>query len=927
MSLSVWTKFSGWSFGVYPERVTTNIPLPVNNDAGVEYSIIAGKLPPGLRIVDNYIVGTPFEVSRSTEFTFCIRAQRNNEIADRTYKISIEGADPPEFITPEGDLPLGSNQQYFVLDSTYVDFQIEAIDFDTSTGQRLSFFISENDGELPPGLILTTDGRIVGFVQPVLSIKPEDGNGFYDTGAYDAVAYDFGYRSTNGYDSYIYDEVVYDFSIASRGPLKLNRNYEFYISVTDGDTVAKRKFKIFVVGDDYFRADNNVLLDGTGLFTADVTYLRAPIWITPKNLGTYRANNYLTFVLDIYDPKNVVFINESVNSEVFATAKQVLVTDNVIGSNSLTIYNIDPTTVPVTNYYISFNGLLVGATDKLFRVTDVTALSTPNSYRLTLDSALEATIPNDLTFLIGTLSTLPPGMSVDITNAEVFGRVPYQPAITKTYNFTITAKRLSDRDESARSSRTFTVQIIGEIDSVITWYTDSNLGTINANFVSTMSINATSTATNANVLYTVIDGKLPTGLSLDLSGEIIGKVNQYGETVRYRGLWFPNREYVLNDVVKYNNQYYKRISVYSANEAVFNPARWIEFQFTKSGLTTITDQIGTVTFDEQLTSIDRVYTFSVQARDQYGYSASIKEFTLTVVTPNTLTYSNIKVKPFLKLNQREIWKDFINDSSIFNPSSIYRPNDPNFGLQTELSMIVYGGIETTDAAKYISAMGLNHKKKRFHFGSVKKGTAVLLGTTTAVYEVIYVEMIDPIESNGKYINGKIRNNGIQSDQISADNNLSFWTAGFEKSNPLTIDQLLTLDELGMPYPDSPRPSITVTTDNTGYLASDPNQTTYYPNSITNWRSRIKTVGETERNYLPLWMRSIQPGDNKELGFTLCIPICYCKVGTGDNIILNIKFSNFDFKVLDYTVDRYIIDAVKGSTEDKYLIFRNDRITI
>jgi hypothetical protein len=76
------------------------------------------------------------------------------------------------------------------------------------------------------------------------------------------------------------------------------------------------------------------------------------------------------------------------------------------------------------------------------------------------------------------------------------------------------------------------------------------------------------------------------------------------------------------------------------------------------------------------------------------------------------------------------------------------------------------------------------------------------------------------------------------------------------------------------------------------------------------------------------MRSIQPGTYKELGFVLAVPICYCKVGTSANILANIKnLAPFDFKQLNYTVDRYIIDAVAGQTNDKYLVFRNDRITI
>jgi hypothetical protein len=136
-----------------------------------------------------------------------------------------------------------------------------------------------------------------------------------------------------------------------------------------------------------------------------------------------------------------------------------------------------------------------------------------------------------------------------------------------------------------------------------------------------------------------------------------------------------------------------------------------------------------------------------------------------------------------------------------------------------------------------------------------------------------------------------------------------------------------IDKLAVPAPDSQRPDPIITIDSNGYIVSNKNAGTFYPNSISNWRDRISQVGTKERNYLPLWMRSIQPGTRQELGFKLAIPLCYCKAGTADDIILNIKYSGFDFKLLDYTADRYIIDSVEGQTTDKYLVFRNDRITV
>jgi sulfatase maturation enzyme AslB (radical SAM superfamily) len=47
----------------------------------------------------------------------------------------------------------------------------------------------------------------------------------------------------------------------------------------------------------------------------------------------------------------------------------------------------------------------------------------------------------------------------------------------------------------------------------------------------------------------------------------------------------------------------------------------------------------------------------------------------------------------------------------------------------------------------------------------------------------------------------------------------------------------------------------------------------------------------------------------------------------NNINNALKTNAFDFKLLDYTADRYIIDAVEGQTSDKYLVFKNDRITV
>jgi len=64
-----------------------------------------------------------------------------------------------------------------------------------------------------------------------------------------------------------------------------------------------------------------------------------------------------------------------------------------------------------------------------------------------------------------------------------------------------------------------------------------------------------------------------------------------------------------------------------------------------------------------------------------------------------------------------------------------------------------------------------------------------------------------------------------------------------------------------------------------------------------------------------------------LGFTLAVPLAYCKPGTADAILSAIRVSEFDFRQFDLEVDRFVIDAVEGSSEDSYILFANQEFTL
>jgi len=933
MLLTVWTEPSGYTFTnngqPFPEQYALDIALPAHNDPGVVYSVISGELPGGIEIVGNHIKGSPYIVSNLITYQFCIRASatatssagrltngsfisggtvvgtfltgmtltgknipvgtyivadngngtyainvttripsvavNGSGFADRTFSMQVNGVNAPEFITPAGELAIGVHHQLYALDQSYISYQIEGFDLNVLLGNNLKYFIASGDGQLPPGLTLSDNGLISGYIlpNPQTVVTPADGSGTFDEAYFDAAGYDFALIPTDGYDSYEYEDVRFDYSSPAVLPSSLNQNYQFKVTLTDGITFSQRIFKIFVLGTDSFKADSTVLDGFAGSFTADATFLRSPVWLTNSNLGTFRSNNYITVPVALYDNSNTLFRLETTNMEVYAVTKRVTLTDNKIGGTSITVTNLSA--IPTIGQYLTFDNYISGATGFVYQISNVVSLGN-SYYRLTVTSPLLLDLLDLSAFYIGTLSKLPPGTDFDIQTGEIFGRVPYQPQITLPYKFTITASRLDanpSRTDHVDTSKTFNIVILGSVTSEITWKSPSNLGTIPANYTCTLDVSASSNVPNATVLYYLTGGSLPPGLSLNTDGEIIGIPNQY-----------------------YNS---------STGEL---------------GLTTFDN--GRLTLDHVETTVDRVYTFTVTASDQYQYSALPKTFTITVLTPNTVPYSNITTQPFLAPTQRAAWQAFINDTNIFTPSSIYRISDPNFGIQSNLSMLVYAGIETTAAAAYVGAIGLGVKRKRFKFNSVKTASAVDPTTGDTVYEVVYVQMSDPLEVNGKHLPLSFKTYNTAPETITVDDSNSIWSTN-----------LSDLTALG----SAVRPEYNITVDSTGYESSNPNTNTYYSNSITNWQERLSTVGVSERNYLPLWMRSIPSGSKEELGYVLCVPLCFCKPGTSATIALNIKHSGFNFNSIDYTVDRFTISAVTGYTSDKYLVFRNDRITV
>jgi len=294
--------------------------------------------------------------------------------------------------------------------------------------------------------------------------------------------------------------------------------------------------------------------------------------------------------------------------------------------------------------------------------------------------------------------------------------------------------------------------------------------------------------------------------------------------------------------------------------------------------------IGEITqFDGGNTTFDLDYRFTVRARDFSGVAQREKDFTISIQSDTSISYANVFVKAMQKKEKRLNWFDFITDATIFKPNDIYRYGDRNFGVQAELKMLLFAGIESVDAVSFVQALSKNHYRKRLQFGEVKLAKGRDPETQETLYEAIYVDIIDPYEKEGKSISETVN----LSDKIESKVLVSY--------DAIKIDS------------DTP-------------LVSDSDHQRIFPNSIKNMRRRVKNVGERDREFLPLWMRSIQDNTFVEPGYTKALVLCYAKPGTGLNIMARIRASQFDFKTIDFEVDRYIIDIIDGNIEDKYLAF-------
>jgi len=287
MAQPQWVTPAG-SLGTIAENIFYQIIVQATDSDGgtITYSLQAGSLPEGIQVLTNGTVegvpfpysrvqGVPIEVAEDVTSNFVIRASVTSNgttrINDRTFSLTVTGQDAPVFTTPAGNLGT-------FYDGDQIDIDIQYSDADPND----TVVVALESGSLPPGLTVSSTGKISGYILPVAPLPETAIAGFDRSGT-------------------SFSEFPFDFTTRS-----ISLTYEFTLSIDDGKEQSQRTFDMYVVSRDSLTADTLDFTGDTLLITSDVLPARTPIitnypQATTDNvagfIGTFRDDNFFAYQL------------------------------------------------------------------------------------------------------------------------------------------------------------------------------------------------------------------------------------------------------------------------------------------------------------------------------------------------------------------------------------------------------------------------------------------------------------------------------------------------------------------------------------------------------------------------------------------------------------------------------------------------------
>jgi len=688
-----------------------------------------------------------------------------------------------------------------------------------------------------------------------------------------------------GYDLTPIYTLPYDFVVSA-----ISKNYQFTLEVSDGKSSNLRTFEFFVYDRGSLTADNTVITADNTVVTADETTERRPFIVNsePSNLGTVRGDNYYAY--------------QFIGNDFDTPSLQYAISINQ-GSGLPPNLELDP----VTGWYYGYipdKGIT--EVDYSFNIVTYQAefVGTP--------LVCSATEFGTNRITCASTEQIGPGQPIVFTGTAFGGivaaptKVYYVLSVVNATQFTVTERlgsttpgtlttasgSMSANLVVASDPYPYTISISGAVDAEVTWLTDADLGTIDNGDTSLLKVEAVNRG-GRELTYRLRSGafnELPQGLELLPTGEIAGRVSFNTFAVDLGATTFDQNS------TTWDSRFTFTVNAYAQDteQILFNveSVRVVDggTGYSDSSLPVIefSTPVGASAFAAQagnVTVVGGAITSVDVASAGAGYTAPP-----TITITEGFGGTGYDLVPVMRATGV---RDVVSVFKTFTVRVRRAYNKPYQNLEVQ-------AMPPANDRELIAEL-LNNDNI-FVPDYIFRPTDPYFGKADrVVYQHAFG--LSP-DTQDRYVESLYLNHywkelvlgSIETAQaLDADGNVVYEVVYSRIIDDLVNNQGTSVGKIvNLAYP---------ITDPLGQQLLQ-----VYPNSLDDMRDQVIDVVGQISNKLPLWMTSKQ-ADGRVLGFTPAWVMCYVKPGRARQIAYYIatQFSQ-QLNLVDFKVDRYILDA-------------------
>ena len=482
MAQPIWNTSAG-SIGTFPASVALATQLSASAvlpAITITYTLLSGTLPPGISINNSGLIsGTPNLVTADTTSTFTIRATDNlSNIRDRTFSMIISGVAIPEFTTPEGSV-------LNTLDSIWIELPIQYNNPDSTN----EVIVELQEGSLPPGLEINSEGLIRGYANPPLvnvTLNQIQTNATTTEDTSNLITCTSTTQFTIGRPIVFTNTAFGDIAEGVTYYIKtINSTTTFTISATQNGLVFP--------------------------LTSDVGSMTVTLPATSIGQPTIRTYSFILRLVSALGGDTASYTITVVNQN---TPVSQGGPGNTPNSRVPTILNTRPRTFVITDTDPYYGYYILPPVAPTVNATIGTIRSGEYFSFKIIGYDFDG---NNLTY---EYVDLPVGLTGNVDTGWITGTPTLNSTGLSTYSFAVNVYK-TDNPSIVTTNFNFTYNLSNEITDNIIWVTDSDLGTIFNGSISTLSVNAIA---DTELSYRITSGALPANLLILSNGEITGRV-------------------------------------------------------------------------------------------------------------------------------------------------------------------------------------------------------------------------------------------------------------------------------------------------------------------------------------------------------------------------------------------------------------------